>query len=68
MYPTLLKPTDVEVFEIDNTKIKIPRCLIQFDKYEGSRSSSIITVNQFSNTSYHSILLLSDNARYGSTN
>ena len=35
MYPTLLKPTDIEVFEIDHQKIEIPKCLIQFNRCDG---------------------------------
>ena len=35
MYPKLLSPTDIEVFDFGHNKIKIPKCVIKFNKWEG---------------------------------
>lgn len=35
MFPELLMPTDVEVFDIENEKIEIPKCIIEFEKWIG---------------------------------
>ncbi len=35
-YPDFLKPTDIEVFSLENTTIAIPKCIIAFEKWSGS--------------------------------
>jgi hypothetical protein len=35
MHPQLLNPTDIEIFYLGNDEIKIPKCIIKFDKWAG---------------------------------
>lgn len=35
MYPQFLLPTDIEYFTIDGNQVKIPKCIVTFDKWVG---------------------------------
>jgi len=36
MYPELLSPTEIEVFYLENKEIKVPKCIVKFDKWTGN--------------------------------
>lgn len=35
MYPEFLKPNAIEVFQIENNSIEIPKCIVNFNKWQG---------------------------------
>ena len=37
MYPAFFIPTDKEIFNIENTQIEIPKCVIQFERWNGEK-------------------------------